>query len=261
MKTIGIIGFGNMGAALAAGLIKSDAGFKVITSEKKEDRVSEAKKQKVDIRENDALVRESDIVILAVKPQELETLFGEIGSLTKNKRIISIAAGKKISFFSGKLGTDRVARFMPNLAASEHQALVGISFADGADNEFKKDCAEIASAIGVPMELPESLMPAVTGLSGSGIAFVFSFAHAMALGGVSAGIPYPKALDIAIQTIAGAVAVLEKSKENPIELLSKVISPAGTTIRGIAALEKDGFTHSVIDAVESASVRAKELEG
>ena len=104
-------------------------------------------------------------------------------------------------------------------------------------------------------------MPAVTGLSGSGIAFVFAFIHAMALGGISSGIAYPTSLSIALITIQGALAVMEKKKENPVELLSKVISPAGTTIRGVAALEKEGFTYSVIKAIESATTRATELEG
>jgi pyrroline-5-carboxylate reductase len=261
MKTIGIIGYGNMGSAIVGGLHKSKAAFSIIASEKKEDRILLAKKQKVELRDSAALVRDSDIVIIAVKPQELETLVKEISPHTKGKTIVSIIAGKKIDFFRTRLGTDRIVRFMPNLAATERKALVGVSFPDGADNELKQDCLAIASAIGEPCEVPESLMPAITGLSGSGIAFVFAFAHAMALGGVSQGIAYPKALQVAIRTIEGAVAVLEKGKENPIELLSRVISPAGTTIQGVAALEEGGFTYSVMDAIERATERARELEG
>ncbi len=261
MKTIGIIGFGNMGSAIASGLAKMKAVYTVIASEKKEERTLAARKQKIELRDTETLVRDSDIVILAVKPQELDRLFEELSPHSAAKSFISIIAGKKIDVFRSRLGTNRVVRFMPNLAATERKALVGVSFPDDADAELRSDCLAIASAIGEPCEIPETLMPAITGLSGSGIAYAFAFAHAMALGGVSKGLPYPKALQIAIKTIEGAAALMASSGENPIELVSRVISPAGTTIRGIAALEKGGFTSSVIEAVESATDRAKELEG
>jgi pyrroline-5-carboxylate reductase len=261
MKTIGIIGFGNMGTAIATGLGKMKSEFTCITSEKKEERVEVARQMKIELRDNASLVRDSDLVLLAVKPQELDTLFKEIGPHSKGKTFISIIAGKKIELFKEKLQSNRIVRFMPNLAATERKALVGVSFPEGSDDELRKDVIAIASAIGEPCELPESLMPAVTGLSGSGIAYVFAFAHAMALGGVSSGIAYPKALSIAIKTIEGAAALLGKSGENPIALLCRVISPAGTTIQGVNALEKGGFTYSVIEAVERATDRAKELEG
>jgi pyrroline-5-carboxylate reductase len=261
MKTIGIIGFGNMGSAIAAGIVREKAGFSVIATEKKYDRALVAKKQKIDLYDPKNLVAKSDIIIIAVKPQELGVLTAEIGPHTKGKHIISIAAGTKITYFVEKLGTEKVTRFMPNLAAAERSSLTGIAFGPGVDDEFKKDCTAIAASFGTAIELPESLMPAVTGLSGSGIAFVFSFVHAMALGGVSQGIPYPQALDIAIATIKGAATVLSKGNDHPISLLSKVISPAGTTIRGVEALEEGGLTFSVMNAIERATIRAKELEG
>jgi len=261
MKKIGIIGFGNMGTALATGL-KGTGAFDILISEKKPERIEAASKiPGLKAVQLPALIDSSDIIVIAVKPQELTLLFKEIAGLTRDKKIISIVAGKKISFFKDQLHTGKVARFMPNLAASEGKALVGISFSEQADDGFMKDCLNVAGAIGAPCELPESLMPAVTGLSGSGIAFVFAFIHAMALGGVSSGIAYPTSLTIALKTIEGALAVMEKKKENPVELLSKVISPAGTTIRGVAALEKEGLTYAVIKAIESATARAAELEG
>jgi pyrroline-5-carboxylate reductase len=261
MKKIGVIGFGNMGGALASGL-KETGEFDILVAEKKPEKTTLAKQTfNLTVVQLPGLIQSSDIIIIAVKPQELGILFKDISSLTKDKKIISIAAGTKISFFKEHLGTEKIARFMPNLAASEGKSLVGVSFSEQVDEEFKQDCLRIAQAIGTPCELPESLMPAVTGLSGSGIAFVFAFIHAMALGGVSSGIAYPNSLMIALKTIEGALAVMEKTKEHPVELLSKVISPAGTTIRGVTALEKEGFTYSVIKAVENAASRAFELEG
>jgi pyrroline-5-carboxylate reductase len=262
VKRIGIIGFGNMGEALAAGLIKEKGDYEIIVSEAKQERIKVAKENySIAVVEKKSLFSRSDIVVIAVKPQELTALFEETGELARKKKLISIVAGRKISFFQQHLGTDMVTRFMPNLAAMEGKALVGISFAREADEDFRKDCTEIAEALGTPCELPESLLPAVTGLSGSGIAFVFAFIHAMALGGVASGIPYATSITIALKTIEGACAVMGKRGEHPIELLSKVISPAGTTIAGVCALEAEGFTYAVIEAIERATERAKELEG
>ncbi|MBN2533662.1 MAG: pyrroline-5-carboxylate reductase [Spirochaetales bacterium] len=261
MKKIGIIGFGNMGGAIAAGLAKAGNFDIQITEKIPEKAVKAEQSYGLNVVQLDELITSSDIIVLAVKPQGLSLLFKDIASMTKDKKIISIVAGKTINLFKDHLHTEQVARFMPNLAASEGKAFVGVSFGGQADNEFKTDCLAIAQAIGTPLEFPESLMPAVTGLSGSGIAFVFAFIHAMALGGVSCGIAYPDSLMITLKTIGGALAVLEKTKENPVSMLSKVISPAGTTIRGITALEKEGFTYSVIKAVENATARAQEFEG
>ncbi len=206
------------------------------------------------------LVSGAEIIIIAVKPQELPRLVSEIGGLTENKKVISVVAGKKTDYFSRALHTDQVVRFMPNLAASIGCAAVGVSPGPKTDVDFGRECLEIAKAVGTPYLIPETLMPAVTGLSGSGIAYVFAFMHALALGGVESGFKYDQALDIALTTVEGALAVLKSSKRNPIEWLSRVVSPAGTTIRGIAALEELGFTHAVMNAVRAADERAQELE-
>jgi pyrroline-5-carboxylate reductase len=262
MKKIGLIGFGYMGSAFAEGLKKSKE-YNLVVSEIKDERIKLARdKYKLEVfTSNKELIEASDIIILAIKPQELMPLFREAGNLTTGKKFISIIAGKTIEYIQNRLNALEIARFMPNLAAQEKKALVGISFSEQISAEFKKDCLDIAQAIGTPCELPESLMPAVTGLSGSGIAFVFAFLHALALGGVEAGIPYPKALEIALVTVDGAVATVRNSGLNPVALLSQVISPAGTTIKGVAALEKNGFTYSIMSAVQEAAKRAAELEG
>jgi pyrroline-5-carboxylate reductase len=114
--------------------------------------------------------------------------------------------------------------------------------------------------LGTPLELPEKLMPAVTGVSGSGIAYVFAFLHGLALGGAKAGMPYDTSLDAALTTLEGAVAALRNRQEHPVALLSKVASPAGTTIEGIHVLEERGFTAAVMDAVVAAARRAQEME-
>jgi len=137
---------------------------------------------------------------------------------------------------------------------------VAVSFGEEADAGFKKDALEIARAVGVPFEIPEKQMAAFTGLSGSGIAYVFSFIHALAMGGVNAGIKYDDSLAIAIATVEGAVAVMKSADTHPAELVSRVASPGGTTIEGIRALEQAGFNAAVMEAVSAAARKAALME-
>jgi pyrroline-5-carboxylate reductase len=262
MKKIGIIGFGNMGAAIAAGLKNQDREIRIGITELRPEKAASARDSLgVEVFPgNGELLSFADICVIAVKPQELPGLFTEIKDKAKNKKIISIAAGKKIDVFKKALATPYVARFMPNLAATEGKALVGISYSEEVDASFREECQAVARAIGTPCEVPEYLLSAITGLSGSGIAYVFSFIHAMALGGVKSGINYAKSVEIAIATIEGAAAVLRAGKQNPVEMLSRVISPAGTTIEGVAFLEKSGFNYAVMKAVEKASKKAALME-
>ncbi len=260
MKTIGIIGFGNMGSALALGV--KDKGYTVAVSEQKEELTRLASEEygfKVFSAAGD-MINISDLLVIAVKPQDIEDLAAEIGSSLSSARVISIMAGRSIPYLTKLLKPAALARFMPNLAARERKAMVGIAFSDTAGQDFRNDCLAVAGAIGMPCEVPEKLMSAFTGLSSSGIAYVFSFLHAMALGGVKVGFTYAKALEISAGTVDGALELVRKSGENPVEWVTRVASPAGTTIQGIAALEESGFSHGIIQAIERASKRAEELE-
>jgi pyrroline-5-carboxylate reductase len=261
VKTIGILGFGNMGAAIAAGLQKA-GGFSLAVNDIRVERMGEARERfgLETVEDKKDLFARCDIVVLAVKPQEWRGLAPLLGGMGRGRAAISVMAGVGLAGIREELEADVVARLMPNLAAREAKALVGVAFGEPAPEEFREATLEVARAIGTPLEVPEALMAAVTGISGSGIAFVFAFIHAMALGGVSVGLAYPKALEAALATIDGAVEVVRRSGESPTEWLARVISPAGTTIRGIEALEAGGFTHSVMQAVERATARAIELE-
>jgi pyrroline-5-carboxylate reductase len=259
MSMVGIIGYGNMGGAFCRGLKAKGMPFAV--SEKKEDRIDALKREQgqesLAIKD---LAARCDLLILAVKPQEAPALLAELKPLAAGKRFISIIAGKPLSFFAAALGTGRLCRFMPNLAALAGKAAVGVSFAEGADDTFRAEALAVALAIGEPFEIPEALMSAFTGLSGSGIAYAFAFLHALALGGVACGIKYDDALRIAMATVEGAAASVRATGSHPVALISQVISPAGTTIKGIQRLESEGFTGAVIKAVEDAAKRAAELE-
>jgi len=260
---LGIIGFGNMGQSIAGGLVKALDSIEIAVVEKDPAKAGQAEKMdniRLFEKADESFFSFSDYIVIAIKPQDLPELFVDISQYTREKEIISIAAGKSINYFQKNLKTEKIIRFMPNLAASIGKAVVGIAFSAQADTAFRNAAFTIAKALGTPVELPERSMSAITGLSGSGIAYVFQFIHSLAMGGVREGIPYEKALNIALGTVEGATEVLQQSGEHPAALLSKVTSPNGTTIEGITALEENAFTASVMQAVHRASKRADELE-
>jgi pyrroline-5-carboxylate reductase len=260
MNKIGIIGFGNMGGAFARGLVQKNYHV-AVTDLREEQRQAAREMGSITVfNTNKELVNNTDIIIIAVKPQDFINLRWQQARSVSSKQFISIMAGKKINSVKEQLSGAKVSRFMPNLAAAYGKSVVGICFEENETEDFKKFCFNIASAVGIPIELPEKLMPAITGLSGSGIAYIFAFIHALALGGVSSGIAYNQSIKIVLETMEGAINIVRKTGQNPVEWLSRVISPAGTTIEGITALEKNSFTYSVMKAVSDAAKRAEELE-
>ncbi|NOY07963.1 MAG: pyrroline-5-carboxylate reductase [Spirochaetes bacterium] len=269
MKRIGIIGFGIMGESVVTSLLRHGGKYEIGILEKRGERVVFAMEKYglIAHRNIRTLMDNSDIVIVAVKPQDISAILGEMESSFIAgeasmivKGIISIVAGKRMEVFKKRLGVKNIARFMPNISVRVSGAPVGVSFPEGIDEGFKLDVLSIAGALGTAFEIPEDLIPAFTGLSGSGIAFVFKFIHALALGGVSSGLSYKNALHIVTAMFKGTVELLEKSGRDPVDLMHDVISPGGTTIAGITALEKSSFEYTVMDAVKSAALRAKQLE-
>ncbi len=270
MESIGIIGFGNMGEAFAAGLKDKFPQTAFAVVEKLPSRVTIAKDRynALDFTGDwEKFFSHARVVILAVKPQDAESLLREISNYSEGKRFVSIMAGKQISFLQKYLHTPYLSRFMPNLAAMYGKAAIGVAFLEGAAipssemEVFRSECLQIAGAVGKPIQIPERLMPMMTGLSGSGIAFVFQFIHSMALGGVKTGLGYSAALETAVQVVEGAIEVLQRSGESPSTWITRVASPGGTTIEGLQVLEESAFTAAVMQAVEAASRRAEELEG
>ncbi len=262
MEKLGIIGFGVMGEAFAAGLRRQEPGLQIRVFDVKAEKLAPARARLGITPAGSAseVVRQSDLTILCVKPQDRAAVLAEIKESSRGRRIISILAGTGIAALASGLATEQIARFMPNIAATKGKALIGVSFHSSAVKEFREECLSIARALGTPIEIKETLMAAMTGVCGSGIAFVLSFIHAMAQGGVAAGFDYGTALTVARGAVEGAVSLLADGA-HPMELVSHVTSPAGTTIAGIRALEKAGFTAAVMEAVEAASRRAQELEG
>lgn len=259
IPAVGIIGFGNMGEAVALGLVRNKLAAVHVFQTEGVNRAKALKNKKLTVHDSLAsLVAASGIVVIAIKPQGIPPLLEELKPLAGGRSFISVAAGLPTSTFQNELGSD-VVRFMPNLAAAVGRSVVGVSSGTGCSAEFTEQALAIARAIGSAVLIPERLMAAVTGLSGSGIAFVFHFVHALALGGVREGFAYPQALTLALDTVDGAVKLLQETKEHPSAFESRVCSPAGTTIEGVKALERGGLTDTVIEAVSAATRRAREL--
>ncbi len=210
---------------------------------------------------NAEVVQGSQIVVVAVKPQVLAAALSEVrGYLTANHLVVSIAAGVTLAQLAGHLGSEtRVVRVMPNtpclVGASATGYAVGPAVLPG-DGEV---VAKLFGSVGVALAVPESQLDAVTGLSGSGPAYVYMMIEALADGGVRAGLPRDTALKLAAQTVYGSAKMVLETGAHPAALKDAVASPGGTTIAGIHALERGAFRASVMNAVEAATNRASEL--
>jgi pyrroline-5-carboxylate reductase len=261
MKTLGVIGFGVMGEVFARGLRRTMPDIALCVFDVKPARLDAAGATLglAPARSAGEVFDRSDVSLLSLKPQDFGALAAEVRAHSRGKRVISILGGKRMQTISEGLGTDQVARFMPNIAAVTGKSVVGVSFGPAADAGFRADCLAVAAALGRPMEIPEKLMSAMTGISGSGIAYVLAFAHAMAMGGVAAGFDYPTAVSIAAAGLESAASLLAGGA-HPLELANRVTSAGGTTIQGMRALERGGFTAAVMEAVEAAARKASEME-
>lgn len=264
-RKIGFIGAGKMGSALIHGIIK--AGIvkpeNLGASDIYEPFLNELNSQLgINVSTDNAVIAQaSDILVLAVKPQTLYSVLENLKPyINADKLIISIAAGVPLATYENALpeGT-RVVRVMPNIAATVSEAASGISPGKNATSEDLKTALEIFSAVGTAVQVPESLMDAVTGLSGSGPAFIFPVIEAMADGAVLEGMDRKSALTLAAQTVLGAAKMALETGLHPGELKDMVTSPAGTTIQGVRVLEEAGIRAAFMNAVIKASERSKEL--
>ncbi len=265
-KKIGFIGGGQMGEALIRGLIHSGVYAKqdIFVAEPSQDRCKYLNTTYGvnGFDSSDPLWQECPTIILAVKPQIMAgVLAGSKEFITKEHLIISIAAGLPIAFYEKALTPKncKIIRVMPNTPALVLEAASGISGNQNVGPEDMQLAEEIFNNIGKAVVLPESALDAVTGLSGSGPAYVFSFAEAMIDAGVEQGLPRPTATTLALQTILGSVKLLLESEKHPAELRAMVTSPGGTTIAAQHVLERSGFKGIVMDAIAKATERSLEL--
>lgn len=264
---IGFIGAGKMGSALIggvlkAGLVKSAEIFFSETSEQAGKRCRE-KFGVVEVSAEE-LAAECRVVILCVKPPVVAPVIRQIGSvLNSDNLVVSVAAGVTTRALEAELAPGvPVVRAMPNIAATVAASATAIAAGAAANRKHIELARKILASVGLVVELPEKLLDAVTGLSGSGPAYVFLFAEALISGALKVGLPYPEAWALAVQTLKGAAAMLEADPgSHPATLREKVTTPGGTTIAALHELEQKGFRDAVTSAVEAATRRSGELGG
>ncbi|MCI5147256.1 MAG: pyrroline-5-carboxylate reductase [Candidatus Electrothrix sp. AR3] len=264
IESIGMVGGGQMGEALIRGMIESGlvAADSILVAEPAATRREYLETTyQIQGTSDPAQLAESKVIILAVKPQIMEPVLAQYQAhLTANQLIISIAAGVTISQIEQGIGTDKkIIRVMPNTPAL---VLAGASALSGNTNATQEDMKlgqEIFSAVGTCVEVPENLLDAVTGLSGSGPGYVFTFLEAMIDGGVLAGLPRPIAEQLALQTLYGSAQLALESGEPAAVLKAKVTSPGGTTITGLQVMEQAGLRGTMMATVQAAAERSKAL--
>lgn len=261
--TVGLIGVGNMGSAIARGLVSDGSVFDVALYDVDHNAAQSLHDTLGGHLCNDigALVALADVVILAVKPDVIVPLVRKHAAVLRIKPLVSIAAGVPIALIVEALGTDNVVRVMPNTPALVGQGMSVISTGSGCDADTGALVERIFSRLGRTMVLPEKLMDAVTALSGCGPAYAFTVIQAMADGGVKLGIPRDKAVILAAQTLLGAAAMVLETQKSPFDLRGMVTSPGGSTIEAVHVLERAGFSGILMDAVEAAAIKSAQLGG
>ena len=263
-KKIAFIGGGNMAEALIKGLIAAGTAKPdhILVTDVSVDRLAHLHQAYGVVQKgNVEAAREADIIILCVKPQVVERVLAEIASAVDAKKlVISIAAGIVIAKIEKALKEgSHVVRVMPNTPAL---VLAGAAAVAGGKNATNEDLAltqGIFNSVGRAVIVEEKLMDAVTGLSGSGPAYVFVIIDALSDAGVKAGLPRQLALELSAQTVYGAAKMVLETKEPPGKLRDMVTSPGGTTIEGLHALEKGKLRATLMNAVEAATTRSREL--
>jgi pyrroline-5-carboxylate reductase len=262
---IGFIGSGRMASALVEGILRAgiaSPGDIVLTD--KIPAMAEELARRTGTRalpNNSNVAAEAEALILCVKPDDVPQALREAGDLS-GKLLLSIAAGVRLGRlreWSG--GTPRLIRVMPNTPALIGQGAAAYAPGEGATDEDMEVADRIFGAIGLAVRVKEDLLDAVTGLSGSGPAFVYTVIEALADGGVLMGLPRDIALKLAAQTAAGAAAMVLQTGMHPAQLRDQVASPGGTTISGLEALEDAGLRAALIGAVRAATERSGELGG
>ncbi len=263
--TLGVIGVGNMGASLVRGIVRAGAvpAEKIIVSDPAPGKCEELARE-LGVRvapDNVSLARDSDFVVLVLKPWMIGPVVREIEpALTEEQGLVSMATGISLHYISQALTKVKpcLIRVMPNTPAAFGVGALALA-APEADPEKVAVIREVLSAVGRVISVEEPLLDAVTGLSGSGPAFVFVMIEALADGAVAAGLPRAIALELAAQTVLGAATMVLHSGQHPGQLKDMVTTPAGTTIAGLEVLESAGFRGALLRAVRAAAQRAAEL--
>ena len=263
---VAILGCGNMGKAIISGLLAKFPDVSLVAFDKNDMALTSLPDEAVVLAPEEWCEKENvpDVVIIAVKPQDIEETLIPFSSCVENNTFsplwISIAAGVGLSTLENYLSSSsKICRVMPNTPALIGEGISAFAVNGNCSEDDAQTSEDLLAACGKVVRVPEKMMNAVTGLSGSGPAYVYLFIEALIEGGVAAGLPYAIARECAVQTVIGSALMLRKNDVNPADLKVKVMSPAGTTVKGLMALEQNNFKYAVIKAVVDAADRSAEL--
>lgn len=263
---IGFFGAGNMASAIVGGAVSSGnfdcSSIYVYDTDKAKAELLKAEFSVNVCDTQDELTEICDAVILAVKPNVFSELLPSISAKLKEKNtlVVSIAAGKTISFIENLLGYKAsVIRIMPNINATVFEAMSAYCFNDKVSDEGKEFVGSLCSSFGKAMELPESYFPLFGVIAGCSPAFSYMYIDALARAAVKNGMNKQMALEIAAQSVLGSAKKILESSDHPWELIDKVCSPGGTTIEGVVSLQKSGFETAVETAVDAALDKDKKI--
>lgn len=262
-QTVAVLGTGKIGEALLSGMIR--AGWRpedlLVTSRRPEREAELTERHGVAAVTNADAAKRADILILAVKPQDMGTLLDELSPhVTPDRLVISAAAGITTAFIEERLAAGTpVVRVMPNTPVLVDEGMSVISAGSHAVAAHLSHAEEIFGGVGKTLRVPEDRQDAATALSGSGPAYFYFLVEAMTDAGILLGLPRAQAHDLIVQSAIGAAVMLRDSGEHPVKLREAVTSPAGTTISAIRELEKHGVRAALIAALEAARDRSREL--
>jgi pyrroline-5-carboxylate reductase len=264
-RRIAILGCGKIGESLLAGLLSTGwrEPSELVATARREERAAELRERHgiEATRSNSEAIAGAGVVVIAVKPQDFDTLLGEIGpALSPDQTVLSVAAAIPTSAIERRLASGvPVVRAMPNAPATVHEGIAGVCAGAHAADEHLAAAEEVLSHLGAVVRVPEPYMDAVTAVSGSGPAYFALLAEAMIEAGILLGLSREISTQLVVQTMLGTAVLLRDEQMHPVELREAVTSPGGTTIRAIHELEQAGVRAAFLNAIQAAMVRSREL--
>ncbi len=259
-----IIGVGKMGEAILRGLLpqakKGEIFITAYEASPRRKKEIEAKYQIPLAQSLEEALEDAQVILIAVKPQQMREVLEGIKDKTWNRLVISIAAGITTSFIQERVDPKtRIVRVMPNTPALVGEGALAYSLGPNTTPQDRQTVERLLAPLGTVVEVSEKLMDAVTALSGSGPAYVFLFLQALSDAGVRVGLPRDLAYTLALSTMKGSLKLIEELQGHPAQMIEMVTSPGGTTIAALAIMERAGFKGIVMDAVAAAHARSREL--
>jgi len=263
MGTTAIFGAGVMGETLLSGLLRSGRSTEqiVITEKRAEHAAKLRERYGVEVLDNAAAARRADVLVLVVKPQDMDGLLGEIRDhIAPGNLVVSLAAGIPTAYLESRLPEgSSVVRVMPNTPALVDQGMAAVSAGRNCTAEHLAEAERLLASCGKVVQVPEKHQDAVTAISGSGPAYIFYVVESMIEAGVLLGLPRATATELVVQTLYGAATMLRETGDHPTVLRERVSSPGGTTIAAIRQLEDHKVRAAFMTAMEAAAARSAEL--